>query len=201
MLDAPTRRAAEGEGQRREQRARRMPAAIAEIQHQREAARRQHGEDDAVLQLKRRLGRSPGGEKKKRRKNQRLRIGDLRHAGEDIGRPKRRLARMQRVSEKGELRLEMRLGVPGNGVVAGQKGKSERESGEQKHRRRRAIKLVIAFANLCHAVSPSAYGEAWRVNSRFPPRRKIARRFTQSPRRSGLAPDLRRSFSRAPASR
>ncbi len=100
MLDAPRRRAAIGEGQRRDQPAGGAPAAIAEIKHPADAAQGQHQEADRVGLLEGRLANERRQQQKGRREDQRLRIGDLRHAGKDIRRPEGRLAVMQGMGEE-----------------------------------------------------------------------------------------------------
>ena len=60
-----------------------------------------------------------GEREMERRKDQRLRIGDLRPAGEQVRRPERRFAMCQRSGEKLQFRLELRLGIPRYGEPAG----------------------------------------------------------------------------------
>ena len=93
VLDAPGHRCPVAEGQRGDQRARPVPALVAEPQHQGRAAEehhRQHGGVDGP-----RAGRrvDERQHQERRREDHRLRVGDLRVAAEDEGRPERRLAR------------------------------------------------------------------------------------------------------------
>ena len=113
MLDAPRRGSAERKGERRHDAAGRVPAAIAEEHQHRDAAEREHAKHRHIEGMKARMRRQQR-EQDDRRKDQRLRIGDLRHAAEDIRRPERRLARWMRVGEELEFGLEQRLGVIGN---------------------------------------------------------------------------------------
>ena len=133
VLDAPRRRAAVGEGQRRHQPAGRAKTAIAKIQHPAEAAERQHQEGDAVGLLEVRLRRHGRQRQIERRENQALGIGDLRHAREHVGRPERRCAPMQGMGEERQLRLEMRLGVPGNRHLPRDPRPAQIEAGGAEH--------------------------------------------------------------------
>ena len=151
-----------GESQRCQQRAAGMPAAIAEIGHQRETAHGEHRKDERVLEPEGGLRRERGRDEKEGREDQRLRIGDLRHAGEDIGRPEGRVSAMQRMREKSELRLKMRLGVPGDRVFAGEKRPGERERAEQENPRGGAVEPDVVACGAatgricaCHAFMPS----------------------------------------------
>ena len=94
-----------------------------------EPAEREHGENVDVELAE---ARDPLeiGEDDGRREDQRLRVGDLRHADEAAGIPERRLARVQGIGEKLELRLEQRLGVIGDGDGAAQPGPGEDHPGD-----------------------------------------------------------------------
>jgi hypothetical protein len=136
VLDAPRGRRAECEGERRHDAAGRMPAAIAkEHQHRepRAGEQRQHGDIERMEARMRRQQR----EQNHRREDQRLRIGDLRHAAEHVRRPERRLALMDRVGEELQLGLEQRLGVIGNRHGPREPGPAQRRPCQQEQRDRK----------------------------------------------------------------
>ena len=139
MLQAPGRRTAKGESERGDQRAFRAPAAIEKQHHQSQPAEREHAESDGVEGYERRRAIKQSQQEMRRRENQRLRIGDLRMAAKDVGRPERRLARVQRAGEKRQLRIKMRLGVPWNGECAREPGPGEQQGASQKQRKRRSV--------------------------------------------------------------
>jgi hypothetical protein len=137
VLQARRRRAAEREDQRRDHRAAGMPAAVAEEQHQAGAAGKQIGEGDGVDGAEARGRVEPRQGEMQRREDQRLRIGDLRPAGEDVRRPERLLAARQRRREELQFGLKLRLGVPRDRDGAGQpRPRQQGEGGgveEQRH--------------------------------------------------------------------
>ena len=96
-----------------------MPAAVAEERHEPDAAGEQIGEGDEVglAETRRRIERRQ--REMQRRKDERLRIGDLRPTGEHIGSPKRRFAACQRCGEERQFRLELSLGIPRDGDGTG----------------------------------------------------------------------------------
>ena len=53
---------------------------------------------------------------------------------------------MQRMGEKGELRIEMRLGVPGDRHPARKPGKGERQRADEEERRREGVGLTFRAA-------------------------------------------------------
>ena len=125
MLDAPGRRAAEGQSERRHQSAGRVPSAVFEEDERREPAEREHDEDDCIRGDKRRIGVQGRQQEKRRREYQRLRVGDLRRAREDIWIPERALSGMQGMGEKLKLGIEMRLGVPRDRHAAAEPGERQ----------------------------------------------------------------------------
>ena len=124
MLDPPDGRSTKGGGKRGHDCARRMPAAIPEKHEDGEARERQKREA-IKIELPKAWGGLQVGKQERRRKDQRLRIGDLRRSSEHIMGPEGRLARMQRICQKLKLRLKMRLGIVRNGYLARQPWKSE----------------------------------------------------------------------------
>ena len=94
MLQPPRRRTAKSKSKRGDQRTFRPPAAISKQHHQRQAAERKHGEGDGVEGDERGGAIKQGQQNMRRREDQRLRIGDLGMSAKYIGRPERRLARM-----------------------------------------------------------------------------------------------------------
>ena len=110
MLQAPCSRGAESQRDRGHRAAGRMPAAVAEEHQHGKRRQTEIGENHAV-ELAEAGNRLKISEQKRRREDQRLRIGDLRRPGEDIMRPERRLAGMQRIGKKLDLRLEMRFAI------------------------------------------------------------------------------------------
>ena len=96
-----------------------MPTLVAAKQHEREAAEREHAKHHSIRRREGRFGADERQQQKGRRENQRLRIGDLRRASKDIGRPEWAFAIVQRMSEKLQLRKRLGFGVPGNCHRAG----------------------------------------------------------------------------------
>ena len=129
MLDAPGGGAAEGEGQRGHDRPGGVPSAVAKVQDDGEAAEAEHAEDDPVGRLESGIGIDKGEDQEGRREDQRLRVGDLRRAGEDERRPERLLAAGERLGHELQLRIEMRLGVPRDRDGAGQPRPAQGEPG------------------------------------------------------------------------
>ena len=138
VLDAPRRRGAEREGERRHDAARRMPAAVAEEHQHREPAEREQRQHRHVERMEARVRREQR-QQHHRREDQRLRIGDLRDAAEHVGRPERRLALMDGVGEELQLGLEQRLGVIGDRHRAGQPRPRQHGPCEQETARSQAI--------------------------------------------------------------
>ena len=134
MLDAPGRRTAISESQRRHEAAPPRASRDRGNKASSQAAKGQHAEDDGVGLAKARIGIERRQQQEGRREDQGLRIGDLRHAGEDVGRPERRLAAMQRMRQELQLRLKMRLGS--HGIVTRRTARAR--PGSQQPRRRRA---------------------------------------------------------------
>jgi hypothetical protein len=89
-----------------------MPAAVAEEQHEPEAAGKQIREGDKIDRAKawRRVERRKG--EMQRREDQRLRIGNLRPAGKQVWGPERLFAAGERGREELQLGLELGLGIP-----------------------------------------------------------------------------------------
>src|SRR6266481_3186874 len=89
-----------------------MPAAIAEEQHEPEAAGEQIREGDKIDRAKawRRVERRKG--EMQRREDHRLRIGNLRPAGKQVWGPERLLAAGERRCEELQFGLELGLGIP-----------------------------------------------------------------------------------------
>ena len=142
MLQARIGRAAEREGERRDQRAGRMPAAIAKEQDDADAAEEQVSERHAVERDPARRRVEQRQQEIKRREDQRLRVGDLRPAREHVGRPERRLSGRQRARQEIDLRSELRLPVPRDRDRARQPGpcrqqERERENAERQQQRLR----------------------------------------------------------------
>ena len=77
-------------------------------------------------------GVEQGQQQEGRREDHRLRVGDLRMAAEHVGRPERRLAARQALRQELDLRLEVRLGVPGDGDAARQPGPADDQGCEQR---------------------------------------------------------------------
>ena len=126
MLDAPRGRGAEREGERGQESARGMPAPVPEESHDGEAAETPHSEHHRVEGPEARIRDEGREEKKRRREDERLRIGDLRLAGEDEWRPERPFAAMERLGEELELRIEMRLRVHGMVTAPDSQGQHRR---------------------------------------------------------------------------
>ncbi len=125
MLDAPARRRAEGEGERGNDRATPVPAAVAEEQDDAGAAGEEHREDGDVHGLEA-GARQEGGDRHQGRDEQhRLRIGDFRRAREDVGRPGKAEAAMDGARCEDEVRVPVGLGVPGDRHGAGKPGPAE----------------------------------------------------------------------------
>ena len=134
MLQPRSRRAAEREPERRHQRAGDMPAAVAEQQDDADAAEKQRREGHGVGGAEARPRVEPGERQMQGREQHRLRVGDLRPAGERIGRPQRRLPGGERGGEELQLRLDLRLGVPWNGDGARQPRPGDHHEGEREDR-------------------------------------------------------------------
>jgi hypothetical protein len=118
------KRAAEGSGKRGHDCACGVPAAIPE-KHKHGKARQRQERETIKIKLPETRGGLQVGKEESRRKDQRLRIGDLRRSSEHIMRPEGRLARVKRVCQKLKLRLEMRLCIERNGDFARKPWKSE----------------------------------------------------------------------------
>ena len=109
MLNARVGRAAERERHRGDQRTGRMPAAIVEEQDDAEAAEEQIGEGHGIEGAQADRGIGDRQQHMERREQERLRIGNLRPAGKDVGRPPRPFAPRKRAREKLHLREELRF--------------------------------------------------------------------------------------------
>jgi len=120
MLNAPGHRATEAEGERGDQAAGPVPAAVAEPQHQPGATEPHHDKQRGIDGPQARRA----GQRRERkiwgREDHRLRVGDLRVAAEGKGRPERRLPAMQCPGQEGDLGREYRLAIPWNGGRAAQ---------------------------------------------------------------------------------
>ncbi len=162
MLHPPAGRHAEGEDEGRGERPGRMPGTVAGVGHDRERAEPEHAEDGGVEGAKARIGIEGREGEEGRREDQGLRIGDLRRAGEDVGRPERLLAAMQRLRQELQLRIKMRLRVPGDRDRAGEPGPAQDRPAEEKERDRR--RPVAAGrrgrSGQAHAATPGARGRA-----------------------------------------
>jgi hypothetical protein len=115
MLDSPGGRGAEGKGEGRDDGAGGMPAAVAEDQDDRQRADEQRAEHRTIAPAEIGRGIERGDQGEGRREDQRLWIGDLRRAGEDVRRPERGEPAMPAIGEELKLGVEMGLGVPGDG--------------------------------------------------------------------------------------
>ena len=74
----------------------RMPAAIAKVEDQRAAARDQRAEHDCIGEDKAGMRIDEGSQQKRGRKDQGLRIGDLRRARKNVWGPEGRLSAVER---------------------------------------------------------------------------------------------------------
>src|SRR5579871_591783 len=99
-----------------------MPAAVAEEQHDPEAASEQVREGDEIGRAKTRARAERRKDKMKRRKDQRLRIGNLRPAGEHVRSPERLFAARERGRKELQFGLELRLRIPRDGDRARKPG-------------------------------------------------------------------------------
>ena len=164
MLDAPGGGAAEGEGQRGHDRPGRMPSAVAKEQDDGEAAEAEHAEHDPVRRLESGIGIDEGEDQEGRREDQRLRIGDLRRAGEDERRPERLLAAGERLRHELQLRIEMRLGVPRDRDGAGQPRPAQGEpgGGEQAERPAERPALISLCGRVGWSVGPRVLADLGR---------------------------------------
>ena len=114
VLHAPGHGRAEAEDEGRQQRARPVPALIANPSDHAETAGehgQKHGNVDGPQA---RTAVDQRQQQKRRREDHRLGIGDLGLAREHVGVPEGPFAACDAIGEKLDLRLEMRLGVPGN---------------------------------------------------------------------------------------
>ena len=179
VLDARRGRAAERKRQRRDQRAADVPAAVAKKQDDAGAAgieQREHqdvGEPRAWVRDEQRRDEMEGGE------DQRLRIGDLRPAGENVRRPERRLAGRERAGEEGELRIELRGGVVGNFDRARQPGPGQRQEGDgveaERRRERKALPLLETSRHFPDPDRPHRPAHLYNENGRLAPPASINR--------------------------
>ena len=112
MLDAPNGGPAEGGGEGGDGGPCRMPAAILEDHEHGDGHDPEEQETIQVQFAETRRGVEIR-QQESGRKDQRLRVGDLRRAGKDVVCPEWGFARVQSVRQELQLRLEMRLGVIG----------------------------------------------------------------------------------------
>ena len=136
VLEARTGCAAKRKGERRHDRAARMPSAIAEEQNDADPAEAQIREDDGIEGAQADRGIEQREQHVQRRKHQRLRIGDLRPAGEHIGRPPGPFAVRDRGRQELQLRKELRFRVPRNRHAAREPGPGRHQEGRSEHRER-----------------------------------------------------------------
>ncbi len=165
VLDAPGHRRAVGERQRRHEPAHPVPALVAEPQHQRRAAEEHDRHHGGVRRPQAGIGREQGERKKGRGEDHRLRVGDLRMAAEDEGCPEGRLPGGQALRQELDLRLEVRLGVPGDGHPPRQPRPADEKGGQRKEDERRAeaaradrenpfrTSRILAFLGPLHSAS------------------------------------------------
>ena len=180
VLDARIGRAAERKCERRHQRAARMPAAIAEEQDDSDAAQEQIDEGHGIegAQADRWTDRRQGD--MKRREQQRLRIGNLRPPGEDVGRPPRPFAARNRVCEELHLRKELRLRIPRDGDRPGKPRPGRKQEPEREERDRNRQRNAGGREHGCGRWSRRADDprrqvmHARRLHRRTPPRRDLA---------------------------
>ena len=163
MLDARGRGAAERECQCGHHRAANVPAAVAEIEDQADATEEQRREHDRIGGPEARGAIEHGEQEMQRRKDQRLRVGDLRPAGEYVRRPERRLAVVQRAREKAQLRMELRLGVPRNGDRARKPRPGEHHEARRVERDRGAERESLSRIGIADSV---AFGSQVGADSR-----------------------------------
>ena len=127
---------AERERHRRHQRAAHVPAAVAKEQDDAEPAEKQIGEGDGVEGAQADGGIERRQHDMERREQQRLRIGNLRPAGEDVRRPPWPFAARDRRRQELHLRIELRFRVPRDGYRAGQPWPGRHQEGEREDRQR-----------------------------------------------------------------
>jgi hypothetical protein len=117
-----------------------MPTAVAEEQDYAQPAEKQIGEGHGVEGAQADRGLEHRQQQVQRREHERLRIGNLRPAGEDIGRPPWPFAARNRRRQELHLRIELRFRVPRDGDRAGQPRpgrcqKCEREDRDDEEKR------------------------------------------------------------------
>ncbi len=111
-----------------------MPAAVAEEQDDAGSAEKEVGEGDDVEGAQADRPMCDGEQHMQRREQQRLRVGDLRPAGENIGRPPWPFAARHRARQKLHRRKELRFRIPWNGDGAGEPRPRRQQEREGKHR-------------------------------------------------------------------
>ena len=126
--------AAERDRHRRHQRASRVPAAVAEEQDDADSAQEQIGEGHGIEGAQADRGFRRGEQRMQRGEHQRLRIGNLRPAGEDVGRPPRPFAARQRSGEELHLRKELRFRIPRDRHRAGEPRPGRHQECEREYR-------------------------------------------------------------------
>src|SRR6476646_10771153 len=106
-----------------------MPAAVAKEQDYARATGVEQHEFQNVAKPWAWVGHEQRRHDMEGREDQRLRIGNLRPAGENVRRPERRLTGCERAGEERQLRIKLRGGVVGDFDRAGEPGPAEGQKG------------------------------------------------------------------------
>ncbi len=148
MLDAPRGRTAIGKGNGRNERCRGVPAPVTAETENAERAEKQAREGHRIGHAHGGVGREQRQQQMRRREDQRLRIGDLRVPAKHERRPERAFTAMDGLCQKHDLRMEMRLGIPGDCHGTGKPGPGKPQPDQhEKPRHRKPRPRIVSRRN------------------------------------------------------